>query len=96
MSEFDLMTTTALPPRAPDLPNRDAIRAELIGNRRSIGDLAAAFDVTERTIYNAIAHHSIPYVKVFNVRYLDPADLHRALIAGNTAPRTRGRPTKAR
>jgi hypothetical protein len=91
----DLMTTTAPPPKAPDLVDRDAIRAKLIGNRRSIADLAAAFDVTERTIYNAIAQHAIPYVKVFNVRYLDPADLHRALIAGNTAPRTRGRPKKA-
>lgn len=76
-------------------PDTDALRAELIGNRVTIEQTANALGVTERSIYNAIARHNIPYVKVFGVRYFKPEDLRAALVADhNTAPRGRGRPRK--
>ena len=89
----DLLTTTAVSTADPDAA---AIRAALIGDRITITQAAAAFNVTDRSIYNAIEQHRIPYVKVFGVRYIMPADLRRALVLdSNTAPRGRGRPRKA-
>lgn len=79
-------------------PNEPALvlRAKLIGNRVTIEQAAAAFDVTTRAIYQAIARHKIPFVKIFDVRYLDPEDLRSAIVAqSNTAPRGRGRPKRA-
>jgi excisionase family DNA binding protein len=73
-----------------------AIRAALIGDRITLAQAAAAFGVTERSIYNAIEAHGIPFVKVFGVRYLALGDLRRALVPDpSRAPRGRGRPRKA-
>jgi hypothetical protein len=89
----DLMITTAVP--AGPSPDADEIRSALIGDRISIAQAAAAFRVTERSIYNLIEAHHIPYVKVFAVRYMTPNDLRRALVGDeNSAPRRRGRPRK--
>jgi hypothetical protein len=85
--------TPAVP--ATDNPEAAAIRAALIGDRITIAQAAAAFGVTERSIYNAIDAHCIPFVKAFGVRYLQPTDLRRALVpAANRGPRGRGRPRK--
>ena len=93
----DPMNTTAIPPTTEtDQAQAAAIRAALIGDRITIAQAAAAFRVTERCVYNAIETHRIPFVKVFGVRYMAPADLRRALVLdSNTAPRGRGRPRKA-
>jgi hypothetical protein len=80
---------------APD-PRALALRDELIGDRVTIEQAAAAFNVTERAIYGVIARHNIPYIKVFNSRYLAPADLRRALVKDIASPpRGRGRPSKS-
>ncbi len=92
----DPISTTPIPP--PDAPQPDlaAIRAALIGDKITIAQAAAALTVTDRSIYNAIEQHGIPFSKVFGVRYLAPGDLRRALaLDANTAPRGRGRPRKA-
>jgi hypothetical protein len=92
----DLMNTTPIPLTEGVQSDVSAIRAAMIGDRITITQAAAAFDVTERSIYSAIEQHKIPYVKVFGVRYMAPADLRHALVLGsNTAPRGRGRPRKA-
>jgi hypothetical protein len=88
----ELMSTTAVPAREHDVA---AIRTALIGDRISIAQAAAAFSVTERSIYNLIEAHHVPYVKVFGVRYMTPNDLRHALVGvENSAPRRRGRPRK--
>jgi hypothetical protein len=71
-----------------------ALRAELIGDRVTIEQIAAALGRTTRSIYNLIDRHRIPYVRVLNVRYLKLDDVRRALV-GDPAPRHRGRPRKA-
>ena len=72
-----------------------AIRGAVIGNRITIAQAAAALGVTERSVYNAIEAHRVPYVKVFNTRYLALDDLRRALVHDhNVATRGRGRPRK--
>jgi excisionase family DNA binding protein len=89
----DMTTTT--PPPADDAVIA-GLRAKLIGNKVTIAQAAAAFGVTERTVYLAIDRHRIPFVKVFDVRYLEPDDLRRALVHDqNSAPRGRGRPRNA-
>jgi hypothetical protein len=73
-----------------------AIRAKLIGDKMTIAQLAAAFGVTDRAVYNAIEEHRVPFVKIFNVRYLEPSELRQALVKGSNSPaRGRGRPRKA-
>ena len=86
----DLMATTAAPANDPVAE----LRAKLIGSKVPIEDAAAAFDVTVRAIYLAIARHRIPYTKIFNVRYLEPDDLRRALVSEQNTQRRRGRPRK--
>jgi hypothetical protein len=91
MSEFHAATTPGEPRGRAAL-----LRSAIIGNRVTIDEAAEAFGVTPRAIYQQIAKHNIPFVKVFDIRYLDPNDLRAALIAErNTAPRGRGRPRKA-
>jgi hypothetical protein len=71
------------------------LRSAIIGNRVTIEQAAEAFGVTPRAIYQKIDAHNIPYIKVFDIRYLDPNDLRTALIVDrNSAPRGRGRPRK--
>ncbi len=85
----EITSATALPQEVA------AIRTTVLGDRISITQAAAAFGVTERAIYLAIARHNIPFVKVFNTRYMGLADLRRTLLAqANAAPRSRGRPRK--
>ena len=73
-----------------------ALLTALVGKRVTIAQAAAAIGVTERAVYKSIAEHSIPFVKVLGTRYLDPADLSRALIKQHNAPpRGRGRPPKS-
>ena len=80
----------------PDDPAVAALRAKLIGNKVTIAQAAAAFHVSERAIYLAIERDHIPYVKVFDVRYLEPDDLRRAVVKNqNLERRGRGRPRKA-
>ena len=79
----DLMTSTALPPADTETA---AIRAKMIGDKMTIAQLAAAFGVTDRAVYNAIEEHRIPFVKIFNVRYLEPNDLRLALVRGSNIP----------
>jgi hypothetical protein len=91
----DLATTTALPET--DLSESDAaaLRAELIGDRVSVKQLAVALDVCERSINNRIDRDGIPFDKIFNTRYVKLADFRQALVRNTTdAPRRRGRPRK--
>ena len=80
----------------PTDPAVAALRANLIGDRVTIEQAAAALNVTERSVYNAITRHSIPFVRVFGVRYLKPDAIRAALLGEITKePRPRGRPRKA-
>jgi hypothetical protein len=89
----DLMTTTPMPEIDLDIA---AIRGSLIGNRITIAQAATALGVSERAIYLALEKRPIPYVRCFNVRYMELEDLRRALVTDqNTAARGRGRPRKA-
>lgn len=74
--------------------NTAALRSAMVDGRITIAETAAAFRVTERSVYNAIDRYRVPFVKVFGVRYLRPEDLRKALIAAetNSPPRRRGRP----
>jgi excisionase family DNA binding protein len=71
-----------------------ALRNELIGDRVTIEQIAAALDRTTRSIYNLIDRNHIPFVRILGARYLRLDDVRQALI-GNPAPRRRGRPRKA-
>jgi hypothetical protein len=83
-------TTTQMPD---DDPKLTAIRAAMIGNKVTIPDTAKAWGVTGRAVYYAVKRTPVPYVVVFGVRYYEPEDLARALVARrNTEPRGRGRP----
>ena len=98
----ELLTTTALPAgighnNPPPDPDPVTIRLALIGDRLTIAQLAAAFDVTERAIYSLIDRYRIPFIRVFNERLLKPDDVRHALL-GETPlppPRPRGRPRKS-
>jgi excisionase family DNA binding protein len=71
--------------------------AELIGNRRTYKQLAAALNCSERAVYLLVDKHKIPFIRVLNKRYIDPADFRHALIENqsNTSARGRGRPPAA-
>jgi len=89
------MPATA-PAAEPTDPAAAALRASLIGDRVTIKQAAAALNVTDRSVYNAITQHNIPFVLVFGVRYLSPAALRSALVRETTRePRRPGRPRKA-
>ncbi len=85
--------TIKTPPDAAPRDDITAIRAALIGNRITIAQASAAFNVTDRWIYKAIEQHQIPYVKVFGVRYIAINALREALVKEvNASPKGRGRP----
>jgi hypothetical protein len=73
-----------------------AIRASLIGNRQPFQQIAEAIGCSERAIYMLVDRYRIPYIKVLNRRYVDPADIHKAALRdqANSPPRGRGRPRK--
>lgn len=70
--------------------------ADLVGGLWTYQQLAAALNCSERAIYNEIARLNVPYTKILNRRYVDPAAFRAALAKQqhNTAPRGRGRPRK--
>jgi excisionase family DNA binding protein len=73
-----------------------ALRTALIGDRVTIEQAAVALGVTQRSVYNAITRKRIPFVRIFGVRYMAPADIRAALIGDvNRQPRRPGRPRKA-
>jgi hypothetical protein len=79
-----------------DDPKIAAIRAAIIGNRVTIPDFATAMRVTDRAVYYAVKRTPVPYIIVFGVRYYEPEDLARAVVAPkNTESRGRGRPRKS-
>ena len=73
-----------------------ALRAEIVGEYRPFGEIAAALDCTVRTVYNLVARHRIPVRKINNIPHAKPADFRRALLR-EPDPQTprRGRPRKA-
>ncbi len=90
------MSDTA-PFLSPDDADLAAIRAKIIGDRKSIPTLARALNVCERSIYNVITRYRIPTVKFLGKRHADPAAIGAAILReqSNTAPRGPGRPRKA-
>jgi hypothetical protein len=88
------MSTTAIP-AAPEFGTPAAL-AELIGNRWSYQQVAAALNCTERAVYSLIIRYRIPYIKVLNKRYVEPSAIREAVLRdqANTPPRGRGRPRK--
>ena len=91
------MQPTAAPAVEPPDPAAAALRTELIGNRVTIEQAAAALGVTQRSVYNAISRKRIPFVRIFGVRYMAPDDIRAALIgeSNRQEPPKRGRPRKA-
>ena len=49
-------------------------RAEVIGDRVSIAELARINNQSERSVYQAIDRHRIPFIKVGSERFLRPED----------------------
>lgn len=88
----ELTSTTA---KAPAAAVVQKIRSAVVGDRITVAEAAAAFEVTERTIYNAIAQHKIPFVTLMRTRYVKPEDMCKAFFEQHTPPRGRGRPKKA-
>jgi excisionase family DNA binding protein len=70
--------------------------AELIGNRWTYQQIAAALGCTERAIYMLVDKHRIPYVRVLSRRYVDPKAVRAALLRdqANTPACGRGRPRR--
>ncbi len=73
-----------------------AIRASIVGDWRPIKQIAKALGCCDRTVYNLVVRHKIPYLRVLNVRHARPADIHAALLREQVhAPaRGRGRPRR--
>lgn len=71
--------------------------AELIGPRWNYQQIAAALGCTERAVYQLIDKYHIPFVKILNRRYVEPAAIREAILRAQTsaAPRGRGRPRKS-
>jgi hypothetical protein len=71
---------------------------ELVGNKLTFQQIAAALGCSERSVYNVVDQFRIPYVRVLGKRLVDPADFRAALAKqqANTAPRGRGRPQESR
>jgi excisionase family DNA binding protein len=89
------MQPTAGPAVEPTDPAAAALRTALIGDRVTIEQAAVALGVTQRSVYNAITRKCIPFVRIFGVRYMAPADIRAALIGEViAAARGRGRPRK--
>jgi hypothetical protein len=68
--------------------------ADLVGNRLTYAQIAAAFEVTERAVYMLVDQYKIPFIKVMNRRYVSPDDIRNAVtrVQANTPPRGPGRP----
>ncbi len=71
-------------------------RAELVGQRWTFQQVAAALGCTERSVYALVAELQIPFVRVLNKRFVDPGDIRAAIERRrlNTPPSRRGRPRK--
>jgi hypothetical protein len=67
---------------------------DLIGNRKTTEEIAAAIDGTTRSVYNLVEKFKIPFIRVLNKRYYKPEDFAAALTRQehNVSPRRRGRP----
>lgn len=95
----DTMNTTAPPPTFEPPTDADlaAIREQIVGTKVPIPQLALALSVSERSIYNLIDRHRIPFVKLLNKRLVEPADIKSAMLRdqSNAPQRGRGRPRKA-
>jgi hypothetical protein len=74
-----------------------SIRATVIGNRQPYKQIAEALGCTERAVRMLVDRYRIPYIRVINIRHVDPADIHTALLRdqANVPPRRPGRPRKA-
>lgn len=71
------------------------LRQWLIGDNVTISNIAAALMVTERSIYQLLQKHHIPFVTIFGKRYISPASLEAVLLKPKTyAANSRGRPRK--
>ena len=96
MNELLPKTPLAAPAAAqpePD-PKPAAIRAAVIGPRRPYEEIAQALGCSVRAVYLLVDRYRIPYIRVLNRRYLDPADIQAAAVRGevNAEARGRGRP----
>jgi hypothetical protein len=73
-------------------------QSPLLGNRLNIPRLAIALNPTdppcERSVYNLMDRLNVPYIRVLKVRWYDPDDVRKAILAGevNRQPRRPGRP----
>ena len=75
--------------------NSTAIRGELLAGLATDDEIAAALNVSVRTVYRL----ALPFTKVGARRYYDVAKCREALLSRQTgtrsAPRGKGRPRKA-
>jgi hypothetical protein len=71
--------------------------ADIVDDRRSFAEIATAVGCTERSVYNLVARHQIPFIRLLSKRYARPADIREALLRDETnrSPRARGRPKAA-
>jgi len=71
-----------------------SLRTAILGERVGLNDLAAALGITRRSVYDLIERHKIPYIRVLNRRYFNPAEVRRALESDviHAQSRPRGRP----
>jgi hypothetical protein len=52
---------------------------ELVGNRLTFQQIAAALGCSERSVYNVVGQLHIPYTRLLGKRLVDPADFRAAL-----------------
>jgi len=71
-------------------------REQLLPNRVTLADIAAAMNGGERAARNHMDRLRVPFVKAMNVRYYDLDDVRAAILneGAKPAPRGRGRPRK--
>lgn len=89
-SSMSLETTTLV------LNDNDAVLAKIIGSRITIEQTAAALRCTPKSVYNLIDRHKIPFIKILDKRFIEPADIRTAVLKDqqNAPARGRGRPRK--
>ena len=90
-------STTANLPDALDGDTLVAIRQSVMGNRQPYEQIAKAMNCTPRAIYLLVDRYKIPYIQILNRRYVDVADIQKAIVRqqANSPRRSRGRPRKA-
>ena len=73
-------------------------RSVIIGTRKTPAEIALALDCCERSIWNTIERHNVPYIKFLGRRYVEPRDIAAALLVQEVrrAPRRPGRPANKR